>query len=406
MMDVQKCWKGRFSLFIQEIKKYMKYMLNDHLKLVIIFAIGGGAFYYQSWLETLPANFPAAVIIAIVMALVLANGTVMTFLKEADIVFWLPLEEKLKGYFVRSFFFTYFLHIYIVAIMFGLFIPLYLQQVKGTVSSIVLLLLILVLAKGWNLCVSWENTYFHEKERKVVDYLLRLMLNFGLVYTALVPSLHVYAFAVAGIMGAYLCYLFFQTKGKSLPWERLIQQEQRRMMLFYRVANMFTDVPQLKGRVKRRKWLDVFVRGIEFSSKETYAYLYTRTFLRSGDYLGLYLRLLCIGIVLLIAIPNQYVQLAVSVLFLYLISFQLQTLWYHHRYLIWLSLYPVEESQKQQALLRLMWKLSIVASVFFAVCIVVKTGLLIGLVAGACNMMFSYMYIRFYVQKKKTPLVS
>jgi ABC-2 type transport system permease protein len=406
MMDVRKYWKDRFKLFRGEIQKYMKYILTDHLKSVLFVGLGFLAFYYQSWLETLPANFPAALIIAVIMAIILANGTVITFLKEADVVFFLPLEEKLKSYFVRSFFLTYMLHAYIVVMISGMLIPLYLKQIKGPTSSIVLLILVLVLAKGWNLCVSWENAYFYEKERKVMDYLLRIFLNFALVYMVIIPSLRLYTFGIAGIMGAYLFYLFMQTKGRSLPWERLIEQEQRRMALFYRVANMFTDVPGMKGRAKRRKWLDIFTRGIGFASKETYSYLYIRTFLRSGDYAGLYIRLVCIGIILLTVIPNQYIQLAVGVFFLYLISFQLQTLWHHHRSLLWLSLYPIEEIHKKEALLRIMWKLTFIASILFAGATMLKTGVLIGLIAGACNVIFSYLYTRFYVQKKAKPLVS
>ncbi|GGE72812.1 ABC transporter permease [Priestia taiwanensis] len=404
-MDVRSYWKTRFKLFVQEIQKYMKYMLNDHLKFVLIFAIGGGAFYYQRWLETLPPTFPAAFIIAAVMALVLTNGTIITFLKEADAVFFLPLEERLKGYFARSFFFTYQLHIYFVVAMFGLFIPLYAKQMNGTMNSVFLLLFILVLTKGWNLCVAWESMYFYERGRKLFDSILRIGLNFILVYTMLLPSLQLYTFVVVAIMGGYLLYLYVQTKGKSLPWERLIEQEQRRMTLFYRVANMFTDVPHMKGRVKRRKWLDVFARGITFSQKETYSYLYVRTLLRSGDYVGVYIRLVAVGIILLVVVPNQYVQITISVLFVYLISFQLQTLWYHHRHVIWLSLYPVEEVRKQEALLRLMWKAMLIVSILFASTIMVATSIVLGVVAGACNLMFGYMYTYLYVKKKTKPLV-
>ncbi|PAF11597.1 hypothetical protein CHH61_26455, partial [Shouchella clausii] len=69
-----------------------------------------------------------------------------------------------------------------------------------------------------------------------------------------------------------LLYLFFTMKSrdKGLKWEYLIDQEERRMTSFYRLANMFTDVPKLKDRVKRRKWLDWLLSGIPFKQDATF----------------------------------------------------------------------------------------------------------------------------------------
>ena len=81
----------------------------------------------------------------------------------------------------------------------------------------------------------------------------------------------------------------------GLKWDLLISQEEKRMASFYRLANMFTDVPKLKDTVKRRKWLDIFINRIAFSRDKTYLYLFSRAFLRSSDYLGLFIRLTVIG---------------------------------------------------------------------------------------------------------------
>ena len=49
----------------------------------------------------------------------------------------------------------------------------------------------------------------------------------------------------------------------GLKWDLLIAQEEKRMASFYRLANLFTDVPKLKDTVKRRKWLDI-IHSTEF----------------------------------------------------------------------------------------------------------------------------------------------
>ena len=96
------------------------------------------------------------------------------------------------------------------------------------------------------------------------------------------------------LLGLYLYYKQ-QTKEKGLKWEYLIDQDERRMTSFYRLANLFTDVPKLKNRVKRRKWLDSLLVRIPFRQDQSFPFLFTRTFLRSGDYWGLFVRLTLIG---------------------------------------------------------------------------------------------------------------
>ena len=58
--------------------------------------------------------------------------------------------------------------------------------------------------------------------------------------------------AAAIFFGLYVYYKQ-QTKEKGLKWEFLIEQDESRMTSFYRLANLFTDVPKLKNQVKTEK---------------------------------------------------------------------------------------------------------------------------------------------------------
>src|SRR5699024_8531806 len=85
-------------------------------------------------------------------------------------------------------------------------------------------------------------------------------------------------------------------KQVGINWHLLVEKDLNRMQSFYRLANLFTDVPHIKSRMKKRKWLVACVnRFIPFKNKYTFDYLYRITFFRSGDYLGMYIRLLVIG---------------------------------------------------------------------------------------------------------------
>ena len=113
------------------------------------------------------------------------------------------------------------------------------------------------------------------------------------------------------------------------------------MQIFYHAANMFTDVPHLKGRVKRRKWLDPLFSSIPYGSAQTYDFLFARTVVRTSEFSGLIVRLTVIASILVIFTGSLYFSLAISLLFLYLTGFQLLPLLRRHDFIIWTELYPL-----------------------------------------------------------------
>lgn len=92
-MQMNELWKERVRTFVDEIQRYLKYMLNDHFVFVMIFGGGAGIYYYSEWVKTLDENFPVAILMAAIVALTVAISPVITLLKEADIVYLLPLEK-------------------------------------------------------------------------------------------------------------------------------------------------------------------------------------------------------------------------------------------------------------------------------------------------------------------------
>ncbi|MDI5790149.1 ABC transporter permease [Bacillus licheniformis] len=64
----------------------------------------------------------------------------------------------------------------------------------------------------------------------------------------------------------------------------------RRKQRFYRIANLFTDVPTLETG-ERRAYLDWMLRFIPYEQSRTFTYMYGRAFIRSNDYFGIVVRL-------------------------------------------------------------------------------------------------------------------
>ncbi|MBN9896812.1 ABC transporter permease [Bacillus thuringiensis] len=370
-MNSTALWKERFRHFLKEVRTYSKYVFNDHLKFIFVFIIGAGAYYYQQWLQTLTTSFPAALVMAVLIGLVLTAGSIQTLLKEADLVYLLPVEEKLKPYFTKAFLFTFMIQLYIIAIVAAALAPLYFQQMKQTGAGYIWIVLAFVIVKAWNLFVAWEKSFLTDQNIQRADWFIRFILNGLFVYFLVERTSVLFIGGIVLLMVLYLAIMHQMVKGKPLNWEYLISEEGKKMMLLYRIANMFVDVPALKERVARRKWLD-FILSI-IGEKRTYLYLYTRTFLRSGNYFGLYVRLLALGGVILYFIPFLYGRFIVSFIFLYLIGYQLLTLWKHHRMKIWLDLYPVRGEEKKKDFLTLLNAVLIIGSVIFTVIFALAT---------------------------------
>lgn len=370
-MNSTALWKERFRHFLQEVRTYSKYVFNDHLKFIFVFIIGAGAYYYQQWLQTLTPSFPTALVMAVLIGLVLTAGSIQTLLKEADLVYLLPVEEKLKPYFTKAFLFTFMIQLYIIAIVAAALAPLYFQQMKQTGAGYIWLVLAFVIVKAWNLFVAWEKSFLTDQNVQRADWFIRFILNGLFVYFLVERTSIILIGGIVLLMVLYLAILHQMVKGKPLNWEYLISEEGKKMMLLYRIANMFIDVPALKERVSRRKWLD-FILSI-IGEKRTYLYLYTRTFLRSGNYFGLYVRLLALGGVILYFIPFLYGRFIVSLIFLYLIGYQLLTLWKHHRMKVWLDLYPVGGEEKKKDFLTLLNAILITGSIIFTIVFLLAT---------------------------------
>ncbi|EEK80156.1 ABC transporter, permease protein EscB [Bacillus cereus R309803] len=341
------------------------------MKFIFVFIIGAGAYYYQQWLQTLTPSFPTALVMAVLIGLVLTAGSIQTLLKEADLVYLLPVEEKLKPYFTKAFLFTFMIQLYIIAIVAAALAPLYFQQMKQTGAGYIWLVLAFVIVKAWNLFVAWEKSFLTDQNVQRADWFIRFILNGLFVYFLVERVSVMFIGGIVLLMVLYLAILHQMVKGKPLNWEYLISEEGKKMMLLYRIANMFIDVPALKERVSRRKWLD-FILSI-IGEKRTYLYLYTRTFLRSGNYFGLYVRLLALGGVILYFIPFLYGRFIVSLIFLYLIGYQLLTLWKHHRMKIWLDLYPVGGEEKKKDFLALLNAILITGSIIFTIVFLLAT---------------------------------
>lgn len=400
MFNEKQLWKERFGRTVKELSRYLRYIFNGHIVIVMVFLLGTAAFYYQEWIKTLPSHFPAAAVMAIILALLVTYSPIYTFFSEADKIFLLPLEDRLSGYFRRSLAVSFLVHAYILVMGLGIFMPLYARVNDGSFNTFLPFLLILLSLKIINLLIRWKIQYYIETSVHILDACVRYAVNAVFLYFLFSDASPIFMLP-AGVL-LILLYLFFSMKSrdKGLKWEILIDQEERRMTSFYRLANMFTDVPKLKDRVKRRKWLDWLISGIPFKQDATFKNLFVRTFLRSGDYFGIFIRLTFIGAGAIYLISYGMGQILLVPLFMYLTGFQLLPLWNHHQDKLWVNLYPVKGDTKEKSFKQLLKGILYIQALLLSLSVLANGGWMASLLSLALGILFAYVYTHFYIQKR------
>lgn len=397
-MNSRKLWSERFSRYVAEVRRYLRYMLNDHLLFVLFIGLSVGAVLYEKWVRALSPQFPYAVVEAFVLALFLTPSSVRTFLQEADVVFLTPAETKLRPYMQRSLLFSFVVQtLFLLA---GVFVvaPLHLRFASMPLS---LFAFFLWLWKGWNVWIHWREIHWVEQKAKWIGDIGRFLLNGVAVYFLLVDVPPFLFFVLLVITACISFYFWNVTKQKPLPWEELIWQEAQAMRRFYRLANLFSDVPHIQEKAKRRRWMDVLLRFItDWRKDAAFRYLYVRTFSRAGDYFGVYVRLTMIGCLLLYIVPTGYGKALAACFFLYATGIQLFALSRHHRGHVLVRLYPLSPSMQKKAVLQLLFLLLSVQHVVFVLILIIGSNWAASLWTVGLGLAFIYWLVFYYFSNR------
>ena len=401
-MNSQQFWKNRFVEYMKEMQKYLRYIFNGHLVFVMVLALGGGAYYYSDWVKTLDSDFPVATIMAIILALLVTRSPIHTFLKEADIVFILPLETQLKSYFNRSILLSLVMQGYLLLVVLAVLMPMYAKVTGANLNDFIGLFILLLIMKFLNLYISWYVLKYQETSPSRVDLFIRFFINGVLLFLVINQSMILLPIITLLVLIGLFFYYRVATRQKILKWDRLIALERKRLLSFYRIANLFTDVPSLAGKVARRKWLDGFLVFIPFGQKSTYTYLYARTFLRANDYVGLLVRLIIIGSFIIVILDNIWAYIFVTLLFLFLTAIQLLPVWKVHEWKLWISLYPLPDKMRETAVIGWISYFLIIEEIVFVIVLFCKGEWMSAISVVLVGIVFILGFRRYAVKKMKT----
>ncbi len=394
-MSNQQIWFDRFQFYLRNISKYLRFMLTGHIVIVFFFMLGWFAYNYQEWLMDVPANFPIDIVMAVAFAVFLTMGSISSFLKSADQVYLLPLESRLNGYFARSFVVSFLFQGLLLFVVSLVLSPTY-QAVHENGVALGYILALALLLKAINLCMVFFGRFFQTDIEATFSTLLRFGLS-GLAIYSLLVSEWIILIALVGSL-FFAAVIFALTASKyPLPWERLVAEESRSMDRFYRLANLFTDVPHLQNRVKERKWLPL--KSGYAKPNKALDYLLIRTFVRANDYLGMVVRLTVIAAAILYLLPLVYGAIIVSILFVYMTALQLVPIRSHHDFQLWLDLYPIPDQVRRRAVTGLIVKVLVIQSAVLIIVTGITVSWLIGAELIAVCLVFIYLFNRYLLKK-------
>lgn len=361
-------WKERFQHFLSAFLRYQRLIANSGLIFSFVLLVIFGSYYYSLLIKQIPDSFPVLLCIAVVMTLVIAKVNIRTFMKKADVVFLLAAEERLRRYFSLSL--TYNLAVQMAATFAAalVFAPLYASRADESSYSYAIIVAFFLLSKVWNVFVFWNSLKLHDKRALVFDKLLRIFATFLFVYFALIGASAVYLLAIAVIKLLFLGYAGkMNSKNHRLNWLRLLDMEEKLTMRFLKFVHAFVDVPQLARRIRPRRWANAFAVFLRHDQQLVPYLLYLNAFFRAGEYFGIYVRLLVIGFLTAVFMPDQFGKMIIALLLVYMTTVQLFPVYSHFFDKEWLRLYPIDRKNFARSFMRLSIVILSIENAAFAV---------------------------------------
>ncbi|KZE44605.1 ABC transporter permease [Brevibacillus parabrevis] len=355
-MDMEQLFQRRLHAFSTEFIKYAQYMANGGVLFVAVFLAGLISMYYRSIIELIPAWFPFVHALALVIAIVVTRSPHRTFLLEADLIFLTPHETRLDGYFRRAQVYNFFVQSVGLFVLVLLLFPMYTNAAGADKIQLWLYWLIPFLLKGWNVYSSWIFLRLPAVQTQRLFFVARLLLSY-LILAWIFSAGQFFTFGnvpCGAVLSALLLVWLHRQMRKvqaqhPLKWYRLLAMENGLRQRFYQIMNNFRDVPALQHQVKPRFWLTRLAQLLPYSPAHTARHLYARTFIRSGDYAGIYARLVCLGIIVILVLPNLYAKAIAAALLLLMTASQLGGIWRQQGKRASHQLFPVPSSEQKRA---------------------------------------------------------
>lgn len=340
-IDTRRLWNKRTHDFLLEIRPFIGYALQS-AALTIVLLMLAGSYFYTRILSEAPPDFPFIELAALMLLPTLALSPIRTYLKEADLIFIVPMEAEMSAYLQKAASRAFWTQSLALLAVWTAAWPMYAVAAEGNLISFVVILLVLAALKKVLLVSRWQELQWTERWHTLTWSALRWLIAGGLTYLLLRLPLWSGAFVVSASSLLIFGGLHWLDK-KSIHWPRLIDTEKKHRAFIFRLLNQFIDVSEVQSRprpIPAPMRLLRLLGGFQFDSRDTYRYMYTLVWLRS-EWFGITLRLTVLGMALISFSRGILMTSFLFVLFTTLLAIQLKELQKAYRHSDWSFIYPL-----------------------------------------------------------------
>lgn len=336
-------WKKRLKEHQNAQLKYLRLVFNDQFVIALIFLMGSVGFWYSNFLKSISSQqwWGKPVLVALLLIMTL-TGRLATLLEKADSVFLLPKEKQLIQYLLKAKNYSLILPIIFIGLMSFILSPFATIVAGIKTTSYIVIILGVIFFKILMIDVEFYSLFQGLGSFKLIAELLIVIIYLLGVYFNPVVVL---IFAVLFLVIEKLNYRKL-IKNRIFLWTDAIKKEDARSFNIKRFYNLFTDVPGMSAKIKRRKYLDFIPNLFKANHEHTYLYIFTRGFIRNNEYIGLFLRLTVLQMIILFFIDNLYLAAIILMLFIYLVGFQLKPFYKQYSSNLIQKIYPIEVENK------------------------------------------------------------
>lgn len=367
MNNLHDLWAKRFAHYMSEVQKYMRFIFTGHIAIVLVFLVGAGGYYYSEWLKTVDSSFPSEIIAAIILGALLMRSKPTTLLREPDQVYLLPLESQMPIFFKKAITYSFLSKVMLVIAPYVVLLPMLKATTDLASSFLWLVFAVLIVLKWVNVQGEYVYRYANRGANIWMDYAVRFVISALAVYNLLLNDI-VFGLIFVALLFVYVTQLAAKVKNQPVPYEHFVKLEQDRMLSFYRFANYFTDVPHLRGSVRRRGYLNFMYKLASYSKGNAQLYLVLRTFIRTDDHFYLWLRLTLISGAFAAIVNLWWAAMLIVAVLAFATAYQMKiALLTAHEFRMD-QLFPLEYTQREKAVRTVIYVVMLVQAVVVAIC--------------------------------------
>ncbi|MDN2612211.1 ABC transporter permease [Apilactobacillus sp. EABW-1NA] len=388
----------RLQAHFTQMSKYLRYVFNDFFVIALMFIIGGIGYQYAMFIKHLQAGqWWEKLVLVVLLLVVIQLNNLVTFVKRADFVFWLPKEKEFFAFLRSGLRYSKSIAVIVQIVAWFIMIP-FIEKTMVTINIALTLmfLVILVVLKMMILNFQMTDNYHHNGNFLNNKIFYRVIIP--LVVVVLATYFNVYVGVIIGIVVLILSHLLVaKLKQQSINWQVVIEKTESHENSLNRFFNMFTDVENMQGAVKRRSYLDSMFK---IFNNDVYSVLYSRGIVRDKEISGLLTRVSILGAIIIGAIKLDWMAILIAMLFMYLIVFQLIPYFTNFEDNVFTSLYPINFDLQVKSFTNVIGKIMILVIIVLMIGSIFMFNLLGSLMLFLALVIEWILLIKIYVPKK------